>query len=83
MIKAETKQISWLRPKNDRYVLVTMTRQTTVRETVALQSWLRPALTHVGANKDYAKFREQLDAVDSLLRGSLSAASVKSSVSGG
>ncbi len=37
---------------------------------VAIQSWLRPALTHVGANKDYAMFREQLEAVDVLLRGS-------------
>lgn len=47
-----------------------MTKEATARETVALQSWLRPALTHVGANKDYAKFREQLDAVDGLLRRS-------------
>ena len=70
MIEAETRRISWLRPKNGRYVLVTMTRQTTVKETVALQSWLRPALTHVGANQDYAKFREQLDTVDALLRRS-------------
>lgn len=70
MIEAETRRISWLRPKNGRYVLVTMTKETTARETVALQSWLRPALTHVGANKDYAKFRAQLDAVDTLLRQS-------------
>jgi hypothetical protein len=67
MIEAETRRISWLRPKNGRYVLVTMTRQATAKETVALQSWLRPALTHVGANKDYAQFRAQLDAVNSLL----------------
>lgn len=70
MIEAETKRISWLRPKNGRYNLVTMTNKRTVVETIALQSWLRPALTHVGANKDYAKFRAQLDAVDSLLRRS-------------
>lgn len=47
-----------------------MTKVTAVRETVALQSWLRPALTPVGANQDYRQFREQLDAVDGLLRGS-------------
>ena len=46
-----------------------MTKQATVGQTVAIQSWLRPALTHVGANKDYALFREQLEAVDVLLRG--------------
>ena len=37
---------------------------------MAIQSWLRPALTHVGANKDFAVFREQLDSVETLLRGS-------------
>jgi hypothetical protein len=67
---AETGKISWLRPKNGRHNLVTMTKQATVRETIALQSWLRPALTHVGANKDYAMFREQIETVDALLRRS-------------
>ena len=47
-----------------------MTNKRTVVEAVAIQSWLRPALTHVGANKDYTLFREQLDAVDGLLRRS-------------
>jgi hypothetical protein len=47
-----------------------MTKEETVRETVAIQSWLRPALTPVGANKDYAQFREQIEAVDILLRRS-------------
>ena len=70
MIMAETEDISWLRPKNGRHNLVAMTKEATVRETMAIQSWLRPALTHVGANKDYALFREQLDAVDALLRRS-------------
>jgi len=37
---------------------------------IALQSWLRPALTPVGPNKDYAQFRDQLDTVDNLLRSS-------------
>lgn len=41
-----------------------MTNQATVGQTIALQSWLRPALTHVGANKDYAMFREQIETVD-------------------
>jgi hypothetical protein len=47
-------------------------KQTTkaVAENIALQSWLRPALTVVGANKDYAEFRQMLESVDSLLRGS-------------
>lgn len=44
-----------------------MTKKATVGQTIAIQSWLRPALTAVGANKDYAKFREQLEAVDALL----------------
>lgn len=35
---------------------------------IALQSWLRPALTPVGANQDYAQFRAQLDDVDRLLQ---------------
>jgi len=47
-----------------------MTKEATVRETIAIQSWLRPALTHVGANKDYALFREQLEVVERLLRRS-------------
>jgi len=68
--EAETGKISWLRPKNGRYDLVTMTKQASVGEGIALQSWLRPALTHVGANKDYTLFREQLEAVETLLRRS-------------
>ena len=70
MIVAETRRISWLRPKNGRHNLVTMTKQASVGQTIALQSWLRPALTQVGANKDYTLFREQLEAVDRLLRQS-------------
>lgn len=47
-------------------------KQTTkaVAPIITLQSWLRPALTVVGANKDYAEFRQMLEAVDGLLRGS-------------
>jgi len=41
-----------------------------VRPKIALQSWLRPALTPVGPNKDYGQFRDQLEAVDRLLRPS-------------
>ena len=67
---AETRRISWLRPKNARYVLGTTTRQRSAGETVALQSRLRPALTHVAANKDYALFRQQLETLDTLLRDS-------------
>lgn len=37
---------------------------------IALQTWLRPDLTPVGPNKDYAAFRDQLEAVDNLLRNS-------------
>jgi hypothetical protein len=47
-----------------------MTKQRPKRESVAMQSWLRPALTTVGANKDYVQFREQMEGVDGLLRGS-------------
>lgn len=35
---------------------------------IAIQSWLRPALTPVGANKDYEQFRDLLARVDALLR---------------
>ncbi|MCC5024692.1 MAG: hypothetical protein J6386_18690 [Candidatus Synoicihabitans palmerolidicus] len=41
-----------------------------VGDEIALQSWLRPALTTVGPNKDYGQFREPLDAVDRVLRAS-------------
>ncbi len=41
-----------------------------VSASIALQLWLRPALTPVGANKDYAEFRQLLDGLDRLLRGS-------------
>ena len=64
---AETGMISWLRPKNGGYNLVAMTNQSAVNKTLAIQSWLRPALTPVGANKDYTLFKVQLDAVDALL----------------
>lgn len=67
---AETGSNSWLRPKNGLHNLVTMTKEATVGQTIAIQSWLRPALTPVKANKDYVMFRGQLDAVDSLLRNS-------------
>lgn len=67
---AETGRISWLRPKNGVHNLVTMTKKGAVRGTVAIQSWLRPALTPVGANKDYALFRAQIETVDALLRHS-------------
>ena len=67
---AETGSNSWLRPKNGLHNLVTMTKEVTVGQTIAIQSWLRPALTPVKANKDYVVFRGQLDAVDSLLRNS-------------
>jgi len=42
-------------------------KQRRVGAEIALQSWLRPALTPVGANQDYAQFRAQLDDVDRLL----------------
>lgn len=45
-------------------------KQRSVAPEIALQSWLRPALTPVGRNKDYAAFRDQLEAVDKLLRAS-------------
>ena len=41
----------------------------TANSAIALQRWLRPALTPVGANKDYAEFRQQLEGLDGLLRG--------------
>jgi len=44
-----------------------MTNKSAVEKTLAIQSWLRPALTHVGANKDYALFKAELDEVDALL----------------
>ena len=67
---AETGRNSWLRPKNGLHNLVTMTKEGTVGQNIAIQSWLRPALTPVRANRDYAMFREQLDAVNVLLRRS-------------
>ncbi|MFA5263488.1 MAG: hypothetical protein WC378_06650, partial [Opitutaceae bacterium] len=39
-----------------------------VTPTLSLQSWLRPDLTHVYANKDYREFRERLDNVDKVLK---------------
>ncbi|MCC5025814.1 MAG: hypothetical protein J6386_24870 [Candidatus Synoicihabitans palmerolidicus] len=36
----------------------------------ALQTWLRPDLTPVGPNKDYAAFRDQLTGFDQLLANS-------------
>ena len=42
-------------------------KQRRVGAQIALQSWLRPALTPVGANQDYARFRAELGAVDALL----------------
>jgi hypothetical protein len=47
-----------------------MTKQRPIRETICIQSWLRPALTPVGRNKDFAMFRDELAAVEKLLTGS-------------
>jgi hypothetical protein len=44
-----------------------MTKDRTVGESVSIQSWLRPALTFVKANKDYRMFRDQIEAVDEVL----------------
>jgi len=44
-----------------------MTKKGAVGEVIAIQSWLRPALSAVGANKDYEQFRDQLEAVNRLL----------------
>ena len=57
--------------KNGRHKPIAMNKQRRVGETIAIQSWLRPALTPVIANKDFALFREQLDKVSGLLEGSL------------
>ena len=67
IIEAETWSKSWLRPKNRLYNLVTMTKKRAVGETLSLQSWLRPALTEVKANKDYKMFHDQIMAVDAVL----------------
>lgn len=56
--------------KNGRHNPSTMKEQRRVGETIAIQSWLRPALTPVMANKDFAVFREQLQKVGGLLEGS-------------
>lgn len=48
-----------------------MNKQRRVGETIAIQSWLRPALTPVISNKDFATFREQLDKVGRLMEGGL------------
>ena len=57
--------------KNGRHNPIAMNKQRRVGETIAIQSWLRPALTPVMANKDFAIFREQLNKVGGLLEGSL------------
>ena len=57
--------------KNGRHNPIAMNKQRRVGETIAIQSWLRPALTPVIANKDFAVFREQLERVGGLLEGSL------------
>jgi hypothetical protein len=44
-----------------------MTKKRAVEETLSIQSWLRPALTEVRANKDYEMFRGQIMAVDGVL----------------
>jgi hypothetical protein len=57
--------------KNGRHKPIAMNRQRRVGETIAIQSWLRPALTPVIANKDFAIFREQLERVGGLLEAGL------------
>jgi hypothetical protein len=44
------------------------TKNSSVINSISLQSCLRPALTHVCANKDYHEFREQLENVDKMLK---------------
>jgi len=40
------------------------------RDTIAIQGWLRPALTPVLGNRDYDRFAQELGAVDALIRES-------------
>jgi hypothetical protein len=44
------------------------TKKSGVTNTISIQSWLRPDLTPVAANKDYTQFRDQLDGVAGLLK---------------
>jgi hypothetical protein len=44
--------------------------RTSVADQISLQSWLRPELTSVGANKDFHEFRTQLRLLNTLLEKS-------------
>ena len=57
--------------KNGRHKPIAMNKQRRVGETIGIQSWLRPALTPVMANKDFAAFRDQLEQMSGLLESSL------------
>jgi len=47
-----------------------MKNPTTFREQIAVQSWLRPALTPVPANVDYTRFKGILEDIEQILRTS-------------
>jgi hypothetical protein len=67
----ENRLKTWIRPKNGLYIWFVLTNSDPVpNDTIAIQGWLRPALTPVLANRDYDRFAEELSEVDALIRNS-------------
>src|SRR5690625_1551941 len=61
------QEFSWIRPKNRRYSLRMLEKKTSVLPDAAIQLTLRPALIPISGNRDYVRFREQLEIVHQLL----------------
>lgn len=59
-----------LRPKKGLYNFGVKKKTVPFEEQVAIQSLLRPALTPVGANIDYRRFKDTLDDISNALTGS-------------
>lgn len=67
---AEAQVFSWLRPKKGLYDFGVNKNNVPSEPQVAIQSWLRPALTPVGANADFHRYKQTLDDISSTLRTS-------------
>lgn len=68
--RAENRRFCWSRPKQGLYNLCVTKNNDPSEQNIAIQSWLRPALTPVVRNVDYKRFTETLDTVSALLRES-------------
>ena len=66
----QNRVFSWLWPKIGLYICCVKKNKTPTVPDIAIQSWIRPELSPVSANKDFEKFSNTIRDVDQVLTGS-------------